>query len=201
MVWVVALTGGIGSGKSTAADLFAKLGADVIDTDLIARELTVPGTAQYEEILKVFGDEVVEPDASLARDKLRDKVFADVDLLARLESILHPAIRSETVRRIKDSTAPYVMLVVPLLVEKGGYDFADRTLVVDCSPELQVERVIRRSGLSRDQVEAIMSSQATRETRISRADDLLLNENGLEALIEQVVHLHERYLEMAKIAH
>lgn len=201
MKFQVALTGGIGSGKSTVADLFANLGVDVIDTDTISRDLTLPGTAQFEEILKVFGDEMIGQDGRLSRDRLREKVFSDGASRAQLEGILHPAIRSEAILRAKSSMAAYVMLVVPLLVEKGGYDFADRILVVDCSPQVQIDRVMLRNGLSRKQVEAIISTQASREARQARADDLLSNENGLESLASQVAELHRQYLNMSKNVH
>lgn len=198
MTFVVALSGGIGSGKSTVADLFEKFGAEIIDTDAISRDLTRPGTEEYATILETFGDDVMDADGRLVREKLREKVFTDDSARRRLEAILHPPIRAEATRRLAESSAPYVILVVPLLIEKGGYDFADRTLIVDCSPERQIERVMQRSKLSRRQVESIMASQAPREVRRARADDVLANEDGLENLERDVETLHQRYLELSR---
>jgi dephospho-CoA kinase len=198
MPFVVALTGGIGSGKSTVADLLQQQGATVVDTDVIARDLTTPGTTEFKAIIDQFGKEVLGDDGELAMDALRAKVFSDSSARLQLERILHPPIRAEAMRRAMSSNGPYVVLVVPLLVEKGGYEFVDRTLVVDCAPQLQVERVTRRSGLDSEQAQAIIRAQATREDRLSKADDVLVNEGSLDALTKQVEGLHRRYLAMSQ---
>jgi dephospho-CoA kinase len=198
MTYVVALTGGIGTGKSTVAELFEKRGAGIVDTDEIARGLTRSGTPQFKAILKMFGNSVLGKDGELARDALRAMVFSNSGARLNLEQILHPPIRAEALLRVSASSAPYVILVVPLLVETGGYDFVKRTLVVDCPPELQVERVKKRSGLDSDQVNAIISAQATRESRLSRADDVLMNDGSLDAVARQVADLHERYLQASR---
>jgi dephospho-CoA kinase len=194
-MFTVGLTGGIGSGKSTVADLFADLGVPVIDTDVIARELTVPGNAALEAIHSAFGDAVILPDGSLDRAALRRMVFADADARHRLESILHPRIR-QTVEQVRAGlNAPYILLVIPLLVETGSYrDLLDRVLVVDCPEELQITRVIARNGLTRDEVLPILAAQASRSERLAIADDVIVNTLAREALRTEVVTLNQRYL-------
>lgn len=194
-MFTVGLTGGIGSGKSTVADLFADLGVPVIDTDVIARELTAPGSAALEAIHSDFGDAVLLPDGSLDRAVLRRMVFADADARHRLESILHPRIRQTVEQERAGLNAPYILLVIPLLVETGGYrDLLDRVLVVDCPEELQITRVIARNGLTRDEVLAILATQASRSERLAIADDVIVNTLAREALRTEVVTLNQRYL-------
>ena len=194
-MFTVGLTGGIGSGKSTVADLFADLGVPVIDTDVIARELTAPGNAALEAIHSDFGDAVLLPDGSLDRAVLRRMVFADADARHRLESILHPRIRQTVEQERAGLNAPYILLVIPLLVETGGYrDLLDRVLVVDCPEELQITRVIARNGLTRDEVLAILATQASRSERLAIADDVIVNTLAREALRTEVVTLNQRYL-------
>ncbi|MEX0958253.1 MAG: dephospho-CoA kinase [Burkholderiales bacterium] len=200
MPFVVALTGGIGSGKSLVSDAFRKLGATVIDTDQIARELTGIDGAALPAIVKQFGNDVLLPDGTLNRNRLRDLVFRDSQTKLQLEKILHPMIRARAAKEIRNSVGPYVILVVPLLVETGGYrDIAARILVIDCDEQLQVERVIRRSGLSRDQVLAIMRAQASRRDRLALADDVISNEGTVDQTLPQVSRLHEKYLEFARM--
>jgi dephospho-CoA kinase len=198
MSFTVGLTGGIGSGKSTVAELFAELGVPVIDTDAIAHELTAARGAAMPAIRAAFGGEVAGADGALDRRKMRELVFADPDAKRRLEAILHPLIRSESEARCRaKSDAPYVLLVVPLLVETAAYrGRVDRTLVVDCDEALQVARVIAR-GLSVAEVRAIMATQATREQRLAAADDVVLNDGGLEELDALVTLLHKRYLALS----
>jgi dephospho-CoA kinase len=194
-MFTVGLTGGIGSGKSTVADLFAELGVPVIDTDVIARELTVPGSAALEAIHSAFGDEVIRPDGSLDRAALRRLVFADADARHRLESILHPRIRQAVEQVRAGLSASYILLVIPLLVETDGYrDLLDRVLVVDCPEELQITRVIARNGLARDEVLPIVAAQARRSERLAIADDVIVNTLAREALRAEVVTLNQRYL-------
>jgi dephospho-CoA kinase len=199
MPYCVGLTGGIGSGKSTAADMLAALGAAVVDTDAISRELTGARGAAMPAIRVQFGDEYVAADGSLERSRMRRLVFGNAATREALEAILHPLIRSEARARAADATAPYVVLVVPLLFETGAYaDLVRRVVVVDCSEERQVERATRRSGISAEEVRAIIASQLPRSARRARADDVLDNEDGLEALRAQVAALHSEYLALAR---
>lgn len=200
MSFIVGLTGGIGSGKTTVADLFARRGAALVDTDAIAHELTGPQGAAMAAIAAAFGAAVLRPDGGLDRAAMRAVVFSDRSAKARLEAILHPLIRQQSAARCKAATsAPYVLLVVPLLVETGSYrQRADRVLVVDCDESVQISRVMARSGLAAEDVKAIMATQASRAERRAVADDVVLNEGGLEALLPQVEGLHLRYLDLAR---
>ncbi|HYC47944.1 MAG TPA: dephospho-CoA kinase [Burkholderiales bacterium] len=194
----IGLTGGIGSGKSKAADLFAALGADVVDTDAISHELTAPGGAAMPLIRDAFGDEYVREDGALDRPRMRNLVFSDPAAKRALEGILHPLIRAESRRRIEASTAPYLLVVVPLLLETGAYrDMIDRILVVDCSESTQIARVRARSQLAEDEVRRIMTTQLPRAERLARADDVLSNDADIETLRSNVEVLHRRYLEAA----
>lgn len=198
MTFVVGLTGGIGSGKSAAAADFAALGATVVDTDVIARELTAKGGAAMAGIEKLFGSEAVSGEGSMNRKKVRERVFADPAAKRKLEALLHPMIREESARRIAAATGPYVVHVVPLLIESPDYrKRVDRVLVVDCSEETQVARVRARPGLSENEVRAIMRTQATRAERVAAADDVIDNGGSREALREQVAALHQKYLQFA----
>lgn len=199
MAFIVGLTGGIGSGKSAAADEFARLGAAVVDTDAIAHELTRAGGAAIAGVRRVLGDEFVDASGAMDRAKVRSLVFSDRAARARLEGLLHPMIRAESERRIGAATAPYVVHVVPLLVESPDYRHrVQRVLVVDCSPQVQKARVGQRSGLAIDEVERIIDAQIPRETRLAAADDVIDNSGSLDALHKQVRALHRRYLDMAR---
>lgn len=192
---VVGLTGGIGSGKSAAADRFAELGAAVIDTDVISRELTAAGGAAMPQIRAAFGDTVIAADGALDRDAMRARVFADPAQRTRLEAILHPMIRAEARRRLGQVSAPYVVLVVPLLVETGAYrDTVTRIVVVDCDEATQIARVKARSGLSEAQIVAVIRAQATREKRLALADDVIANDGELAHMHQIVDRLHQNYL-------
>ncbi len=192
---VVGLTGGIGSGKSAVASIFGELGADVIDTDVIAHSLTATGGAAIPAIRKHFGDSFIAADGSLDRVRMRKHVFVRPDARQMLESILHPMIRQETDRRVAASKGPYAVVVVPLLVESGGYlDRVNRVLVVDCPPETQIARVMQRSALAREEVERILAAQATRASRLAAADDVIDNGGSIERLRPQVERLHAAYL-------
>jgi len=196
--YTVGLTGGIGSGKSVVAGLFAERGVAVIDTDEIAHELTRPGGEAIEAIRAAFGSRLIGADGALDRDGMRKLVFGDATARKKLEAILHPLIREESARRGARAQSPYAILVVPLLVE-GGVDRSRyaRVLVVDCPEVQQVERAMRRSGLSEAEVRAILAAQATREQRLARADDVIDNSGTPEALERQVSNLNEKYLTLA----
>ena len=199
MKFVVGLTGGIGSGKSAAADEFAALGASVVDTDAIARELTDKGGAALAHIERRFGAAFLDASGAMNRKKMRDHVFADPAAKQALENLLHPLIREESARRIVEASGPYVVHVVPLLLESPGYrDRVDRVLVVDASEQAQLARVRARSGLSADEVRAIMRTQVSRAERLAGADDVIDNSGSLEALRKQVGALHQKYLQFAR---
>ncbi|HUL91742.1 MAG TPA: dephospho-CoA kinase [Burkholderiales bacterium] len=196
--YTVGLTGGIGSGKSTVAGMFANLGVQVIDSDEIAHELTRPGGEAMAPIRAAFGAEVVAADGSLDRARMRRLAFGDAQARKRLEAILHPLIRAESGRRLQRAASPYAILVIPLLVESGvDRSRIGRVLVVDCPEAGQLERVMRRSALPKEEVRAILASQATREQRLAAADDVIDNSGAPEALKGQISRLHEKYLTLA----
>jgi dephospho-CoA kinase len=198
VTFVVGLTGGIGSGKSAAAEEFARLGATVVDTDAIAHELTAPGGAAIEGIRLLFGDAFIDPSGAMDRRQLRELVFGDPAARKRLEGLLHPMIREESTRRIAAATGPYVVHVVPLLVESSDYRRrVDRVLVVDCPEQAQFSRVSARSGLSEEEVRRIIAAQVPRAQRLAAADDVIDNSGSLEDLCRQVQELHRRYLAMS----
>lgn len=198
---IVGLTGGIGSGKSAAADMFAELGAVVVDTDQIAHELTAPGGAAMAAIRSAFGGGVVAADGALDRVAMRRMAFSDAAAKSRLESILHPLIRVESQRRCElglAGGAPYVVLVVPLLVESGSYrQRVARVLVVDCAEDTQVNRVMARSQMTGAEVRRIMAAQATRAERLTAADDRVDNDSDIAGLRSQIEALHRKYLILA----
>jgi len=195
----VGLTGGIGSGKSTVAALFAQLGVEVIDADALAHELTGPGGAAIEPIRAAFGAEYVDQRGALDRARMREKVFADSAAKTALESILHPMIRAETERRSAQAASPYVILMIPLLVETGeSHARCDRVLVIDCPEARQIERAMARSNLTREAVEAIIAAQVPRAERLRHADDVIDNGGPPEELRPQVENLHARYILLAQ---
>jgi dephospho-CoA kinase len=231
-MFTVGLTGGIGSGKSTVADCFAAHGVPVIDTDVIARELTAPGGAALDAIRAAFGETVMQTDGTLDRAALRRRVFSDADARRQLETILHPRIRRVVEQTLAALAAPYVLIVIPLLVQRqdhpqgagrgckadksattthrpkgerlaaypsrvetSGYgDLLNRVLVVDCPEDLQIARVMARSGLTHDEVKAILAAQAGRAERLAAADDVIVNTATPAALRAEVATLHRRYL-------
>ena len=198
MPFVVGLTGGIGCGKSAAAEEFARLGATVVDADAIAHKLTGKEGNAIPELRKAFGEAFITAENALDRKKMRELIFSDSKQKQRLESLLHPLIREESRRRIAAATGPYVVHVVPLLVETGAAAGRfDRVLVVDCPENLQVGRAAQRSNLGESEVRAILRSQASREARFAAADDVIDNAGTIEALKQQVAALHARYLELA----
>ena len=196
---VIGLTGGIGSGKSAVADAFAAMGVPVTDTDALAHALTAPGAPGYQAVLETFGASFRRPDGTIDRAELRRHVFSDGAARTRLESILHPLIRAAAQREIDEWTAPYGLLVVPLLLERTGGTPVDRVLVVDCPEEEQVRRVAARSGLAPAEVRAIMAAQLSRADRLARADDVLDNAGAQDAIGPQVVALDRRYRELSQL--
>ncbi len=195
----VALTGGIASGKSTVANLFAAHGVPLIDTDLIAREIVEPGRPALTAVTQAFGSGLLDPDGRLDRRRLREIVFSDATARARLEAILHPAIRAEMERQsiAAAQAGPYQVLVIPLLAEGGRRDHVDRVLVVDTPETVQVERLMARDAVTQEQAEASLRAQAQRVTRLGIADDVVTNTGRIEDLSEQVAALHEHYVKLA----
>lgn len=200
MTWIVGLTGGIGSGKTQVSNAFEALGVPVIDTDLISHAITAPNGLAIPVIREIFGADLIDPSGRLDRDKMRKLVFTDAEARRKLEAILHPLIANVTMASIaQHSEAPYVVLVVPLLAESPQWlNRCDRVLVIDCELETQISRVMARSNLTREQVLAIIATQASREERKAIANEVIVNESSLEALTQQVRKLHDFYLTMAK---
>jgi dephospho-CoA kinase len=196
--FAVGLTGGIGCGKSTVADLFAERGASLVDTDVIAHQLTAPGGAAMPALLQEFGAAFATADGAMDRARMRDLVFTDPGARTRLEAILHPMIRAATASAALAATGAYVIYVVPLLVESGTWRArVQRVLAIDCSEATQIARVMARNGLPETQVKSIMAAQVTREQRLAAADDVIDNDGDLAALAPQVERLHAFYLAQA----
>lgn len=197
-MYVVAITGGIGSGKTTIANQFAELGIDVVDADVIAREVVESGTPALAAIADHFGPDVITPDGQLDRRRLREQVFSDPSAKTWLNSLLHPLIRSEMQRQCAAARPPYCLLVVPLLVENKLTGLANRVLVVDVDEATQIERTCRRDGVTPEQAKAIIAAQASRSERLAAADDVIENGNGSEMAIKaRILTLHETYLAFA----
>ncbi len=194
---VIGLTGGIGSGKTTVANLFAQLDIPIIDTDVIAREVTQPGQPALAEIEKHFGADILQADGTLNRGKLRDIIFNHVNERHWLENLLHPRIRKSMEAQIQALTSPYCIAVIPLLLEVEFYSMVNRILVVDASQQAQVERVMQRDKVSHSQVESILKNQASRQDRVARAHDVITNDGRIEDLTEQVEALNKKYLALA----
>lgn len=196
---VIGLTGGIGSGKSTAAQIFGELGAEIIDTDAIAHALTAPGQPAVEAIAAAFGPQYIGPDGALNRAAMRRLVFDNAEAKQKLENILHPLIRAAVADRLATpTTAPYRIVVVPLLFETNAYaSLIHRALVVDCPEEMQIKRAISRSRLQEEDVRAIIAAQIPRPRRLAAADDVIVNDSTLENLTSQVNEMHKKYLRLA----
>lgn len=195
----VGLTGGIGSGKTTVANMFAARGASIIDTDNIAHALTAPGGEAMPAIHAEFGAAFVTKEGAMDRARMRQYVFTEPTAKARLEAILHPLIRIETERAAAEAKGSYPIFVVPLLVESRGWkQRVSRVLVIDCSEETQVCRVMNRSGIPEAQVRAIMAAQVSRAERLAAADDIIVNDGDTSALVPEVDRLHVMYLDLAR---
>ena len=193
----IGLTGGIASGKSTVADMFADLGVPVIDTDIIAREVVQPGQPALEEIREAFGDGIIAADGALDRPAMRAVVFSDEDARRRLEAILHPRIGEATREQADAAGGEYQVIVVPLLVESALRAFVDRVLVVDCDEETQVARLLARDAESETQARRILAAQSSRDERLAIADDIVANDGDFDETREQVLTLHRYYLQEA----
>lgn len=200
-MYVVALTGGVGCGKSTVSKLFQEKGINIIDMDEIAREVVEPGEEALEKIKMHFGHNVLNQDGSLNRKMLREHIFHDTEAKQWLENLLHPLIRTTVDERIKAASSPYCMVVIPLLFETGAgkYTFIDRVCVVDTDEASQIERAITRDGISAALAKKMISTQVSREARLSGADDIIKNTEGLDKLKAQVDKLHQQYLDFSKL--
>ena len=194
----IGLTGGIASGKTTVADLFAALGVPIIDSDQVARDVVAPGTAALQQIVEAFGSSVLKSDGSLDRPRMRERIFSDPIQRKRLESILHPAIRTEMAARASRAGGPYQISVVPLLVENGLAPTFDTVVVVDCPEADQLKRLQVRDSIDLRQAQLMLDAQATRAQRLAAADDIVVNSGTLNDLSRQVQRLHEKYLAAAE---
>lgn len=190
---LVGLTGGIGSGKSAVCREFERLDVPIVDADIVSREVVEPGTDGLRAIVDLFGIEILDADGTLDRARVRQLIFEDEKKRVMLESELHPRIRDRIRDQLDAIETPYTIMCVPLLVEKHGYENIDRVLVVDCPVETQISRVMSRDSLTRQQVESIMKTQASREQRLRLADDIVENAYGIEALRDPVRTLHTKY--------
>ncbi|MBO1271654.1 dephospho-CoA kinase [Shewanella sp. 4t3-1-2LB] len=198
--YIVGLTGGIGSGKTTVANLFAELGVAIIDADVIAREVVAPGSAGLQQIIEHFGTEMLNADGTLNRAKLRETVFSAAEERRWLNQLLHPMIRQRMLAQAQAATSPYAIMVVPLLFENGLECLVNHTLVIDIGKDTQIWRTIDRDHVSKTQVINIIDSQISREQRLAKADDVINNEGDVESLKSQILALHNNYLKQSEKA-
>jgi dephospho-CoA kinase len=197
--FIIGLTGGIGSGKTTVANLFAEQGIVLVDADIIAREVVAKGSDGLKQIGDKFGPQMLTPEGTLNRAALREQIFHHPQDREWLNALLHPMIRTRMLEQLEMAASPYVIMVVPLLFENGLDKLADRTLVVDISPKLQLQRTIERDMVSKEQVQNIINSQSDRQSRLDKADDVIDNQGEIDALQAQVLALHNKYLQLADI--
>ncbi|HCE3713991.1 dephospho-CoA kinase [Vibrio parahaemolyticus] len=199
MALVIGLTGGIASGKTTVANLFKQqFKIDIVDADIVAREVVEPGTPGFNAIIQHFGQDITHDDNTLDRAKLREKIFSNPEEKAWLNALLHPIIREKMIEDLQQITSDYALLVVPLLVENNLDSLCDRVLVVDVEPETQISRTVKRDNVSEEQAYAILASQASRQQRLDIADDVVKNNPNDPDLLLQITDLHEKYLAMCK---
>ena len=193
---IIGLTGGIGSWKSAAGIEFEKLGITVIDADEIAQKASLKNSKAYKEIVEYFGSSILDNSQNIDRRKLRNIVFNDDEQKKKLEQILHPAIREDISFAISNSKSPYTIIMVPLIYETNSKDNYNRILVIDCDEDIQISRAVTRDGASEEDIKKIINSQATKQERLSIADDVISNNSSIEKLSEKVLHLHKNYLEL-----
>ena len=193
---IIGLTGGIGSGKSAAGIEFEKLGITVIDADEIAQKASLKNSKAYKEIVEYFGASILDNSQNIDRRKLRNIVFNDDEQKKKLEQILHPAIREDISFAISNSKSPYTIIMVPLIYETNSKDNYNRILVIDCDEDIQISRAVTRDGASEEDIKKIINSQATKQERLSIADDVISNNSSIEKLSEKVLHFHKNYLEL-----
>ncbi|MGR5278117.1 dephospho-CoA kinase [Vibrio rotiferianus] len=199
MAFVIGLTGGIASGKTTVANLFKQqFKIDIVDADIVAREVVEPNTPGLNAIIEHFGTDIVHDDQTLDRAKLRDRIFSHPEEKAWLNGLLHPMISEKMIEDLEQVTSDYALLVVPLLVENKLDSLCDRVLVVDVEPQTQISRTVKRDNVSEEQAKAILASQASREQRLALADDVVKNNPNDPELLLQITDLHEKYLAMCK---
>ncbi|MFN1583192.1 dephospho-CoA kinase [Vibrio rotiferianus] len=199
MAFVIGLTGGIASGKTTVANLFKQqFKIDIVDADIVAREVVEPGTPGLNAIIEHFGADIVRDDQMLDRAKLRERIFSNPEEKTWLNGLLHPMIREKMIEDLEQVTSDYALLVVPLLVENKLDSLCDRVLVVDVEPQTQISRTVKRDNVSEEQAKAILASQASREQRLALADDVVKNNPNDPELLLQITDLHEKYLAMCK---
>lgn len=193
---IVGLTGGVGSGKTLAANFFAELGVPIIDTDLLAREVVEPNTPGYKELINHYGNSILCSDKTIDRKKLKDIIFHDAKERQWLENTLHPLIRELTKKRVEAVSEPYCIIVIPLLAEKWPHPLINRVLVVDINPELQIKRLIERDHCTVELAQQMINAQATRDQRLALANDVIENNTDVESLKKQVNDLHHYYLSL-----
>lgn len=198
--FVVGLTGGIGCGKTTVTALFAKLGIQHVDADIVAREVVMPGTPCLQAITQYFGDDILLSGGELDRAKLRQHIFTDAASKTWLEQLLHPAIRQQILSQIQALTSPYALLVAPLLLENKLNRYVQRVLVIDLPESMQLQRAMARDNADEQQIKAIMAAQLSRSERLKQADDIITNDSTPADLAPQVAALHQQYLQQANTA-